>query len=94
MTLQQFEEATKGCTDERDKIRSLLVLLMSARVGRSIADAAAMKLMDQVVNSVKGTPEFGDDCALYQNLGYICKSDRKSGLTRKRLKKPAKEEAL
>jgi hypothetical protein len=35
------------------------------------------------VNSVRGTPGFGPDSPLYRALGYVRKSERKSGLTRK-----------
>ncbi len=35
-----------------------------------------------VVNSVKGTPGFGPDSPLYRALGYIRKSERRSGLSR------------
>lgn len=37
-----------------------------------------------VVNGVKGDPTFGDDSGLYEAMGYVRKSERKSGLTRKK----------
>lgn len=37
-----------------------------------------------VRNGVTGDPEFGDDSALYGAMGYVRKSERKSGLTRKK----------
>jgi hypothetical protein len=36
-----------------------------------------------VVNGVVGDPTFGPDSALYEAMGYVRKSERKSGLTRK-----------
>lgn len=35
------------------------------------------------VKGVVADPNFGDNSALYEAMGYIRKSDRKSGLTRK-----------
>ncbi len=35
-------------------------------------------------NNVVGDPNFGPDSALYEALGYVRKSDRKSGFTRKK----------
>ena len=37
-----------------------------------------------VVGSVIGTREFGSDSDLYEQMGYKRKSERKSGLTRKK----------
>ena len=53
----------------------------------SVTDAATMETVLGVVNSVKGDPEEGEDSALYEALGYVRKSERKSGL--KRSRKPA-----
>jgi hypothetical protein len=43
-----------------------------------------------VVNGVKGDPAFGEDSDLYETMGYVRKSERKSGLTRKKSTPPAK----
>jgi hypothetical protein len=37
-----------------------------------------------VVNGVRADPEEGDDSALYEAMGYTRRSERKSGLTRKK----------
>jgi hypothetical protein len=36
-----------------------------------------------VVNGVKGDPNYGDDSDLYDAMGYVRKSAKKSGLTKK-----------
>ena len=36
-----------------------------------------------VVSAVKGDPAHGEDSDLYQTMGYVRKSARKTGLTRK-----------
>ena len=40
------------------------------------------EIADNVVNSVKDDPGFGENSALYASFGYIRKADRKSGLIR------------
>jgi hypothetical protein len=42
-----------------------------------------------VVNAVKGDPKFGDDSDLYDAMGYVRKSARQSGLSRKENATPA-----
>ena len=48
------------------------------------ADTATMKMCEMIKNGVVADPLFGDDSALYEALGYIRKSNRRSGLTRKK----------
>ena len=56
---------------------------------RDSEDLETMKLCERIKNGVVADPEFGDDSALYEALGYIRKSERKSGLTRKKNPSPA-----
>ena len=44
--------------------------------------------MNLMVNGVKGDPDFGEDSDLYEAMGYVRKSERKSGLTRKKKTPP------
>ena len=37
-----------------------------------------------VVNGVVGDPAYGDDSPLYGAMGFVRKSERKSGLTKKK----------
>ena len=55
-----------------------------AQKNRDAADVDTMAGVDLVVKGVVGDPKFGDDSALYEGMGYIRKSQRKSGLTRKK----------
>ena len=85
MTLAQFDEAISVPLKVRDDIVALERQWEGKKAEKLIADAAANELLDLVVNSVRGTPGFGADCALYRAFGYTRKSERKSGLTRKGL---------
>lgn len=51
---------------------------------REVEDAKTMKLIGQIVSGVEGDDEFGNDSALYEAFGFIRKSKRKSGNTRKK----------
>ena len=83
MTLVQFEDAVSDPLTVRDEIEALESQLEGKKAEKLIADGIANDVLDLVVNSVRGTPGFGQDCPLYRAFGYVRKSDRKSGLTRK-----------
>ena len=83
MTLAQFKEAVKPSFDHRETIITSDAGASVARVKRNSADLETNDLADKVVNSVKGDPNFGEDSALYNAFGYVLKSERASGLTRR-----------
>lgn len=83
MTLAEFEVAVSAPLNLRADIVALETQLEGKKAAKSDADLAADEVLDLVVNSVRGTPGFGQDCALYRACGYVRKSERKSGLTRK-----------
>ena len=75
-------------TDKSDLPRTDLSRLkdeaMQAEAARDTADTATMKMCEMIKNGVVADPLFGDDSALYEALGFIRKSNRRSGLTRKK----------
>lgn len=83
-TLAEFMTATETPLDLRADILKLEKQLEGKRTERDLADAAATRLLELVVNSVRGNPEFGSDSSLYRALGYVRRSERRSGLTRKK----------
>jgi hypothetical protein len=89
MSLEEFANATNDSLRYRKEIAALETRLKGLKAKRDDADKASMGMMDLVVNSVRGTPGFGPNCGLYRALGYVTKSERKSGLVRK-LKKPSR----
>lgn len=66
--------------DELDDERTAQIAL------REEEDEKTLKLLDQIVAGILADDEYGDDSALYEAMGYIRKSQRKSGLTRKKSK--------
>lgn len=84
MTYTDFESAVKSSFDSRDAVRDAEAALTNAQDERDANDLTNLKLCDAVVKSVVADPKYGDDSALYEALGYIRKSERKTGLTRKK----------
>lgn len=65
---------------ENDNDRSGII------AARDDADERALKLIEQIVAGIIGHDDFGKDSALYEAFGYVRRSKRKSGLTRKKKK--------
>lgn len=82
MTLAEFEVAVSVPLNVRAEIVALERQWEGKKAEKLIVDATANGVLDLVVNSVRGTQGFGQDCALYRAFGYVRKSERKSGLTR------------
>ena len=90
MTREQFEQAVKASLDARAKLASLDAQWSNTMAERKAADLAAAPVLQRFVNAVKAHPKFGEDSGLYTALGYVPKSQRSSGLTRRREKGAAK----
>jgi len=82
MTLGEFKAKMQPSLDSREKIASLRLQLEAAIMKRQECDAASMDVCAKVVNAVRGDAEYGEDSAFYKALGYVPKSERKSGLRR------------
>jgi hypothetical protein len=82
MTLDEFKAKVKPSLDCREKIASLRRQLVAAIKKRQECDAASIEVCAKVVNAVRGDIEYGEDSALFKALGYVPKSERKSGLRR------------
>jgi hypothetical protein len=84
MTLAQFQAAAQPTQAARQQIDDLENQLKQAIATREAADDACLAKAQLVVNGVLADPTEGPDSALYEAFGYTRKSERKSGLTRKR----------
>jgi hypothetical protein len=82
MTLDQFKAKVTPSLDYREKIASLRRQLEAAIKKRQEFDADSIDICAKVVNAVRGDIEHGEDSALFKTLGYVPKSERKSGLRR------------
>lgn len=82
-TLEQFETATKTPGEVRQRIREAELTLVGLRQERLRADYQLRDQLAELVDAVKGNPEFGANSPLYSAFGYVPRDARKSGLTRK-----------
>lgn len=84
LALNEFVADTSAVVSLREEIDATRAKLAGLRQQRAQVDAAARDTMSLVINSVRGNPAFGEDSALYRAMGFIPKSERETGLTRKR----------
>ena len=88
MTLAQFQAAIQPARAARERIDDLEDQLSQAKADRIRADEEFLAKAQLVVAGVLADPNAGSDSALYKEMGYTRKSERKTGLTRKRTKPP------
>ncbi len=79
LTLAQFKAAIQASSERRADVDRLMTELEAAQVARDLADEESMRNVQLVVNGVIGDPTEGPDSDLYEAMGYIRKSARKSG---------------
>lgn len=87
MTLAQAKDKVQPSIDARNQIVDLENQLTAALNRRADSDRVSIETAQFIVNAVRGDPEEGQDGELYEAMGYVRKSERKSGL--KRPRKPA-----
>jgi hypothetical protein len=83
MNLADFKTKVQPSLDARAAVNAAEVQLVDSIARRQASDSESQKLIQLVVNSIKGDPALGDDSALYEAAGYVRRSERKSGLSRK-----------
>jgi hypothetical protein len=83
MTLDQFKTAVKPSLDARKAIDDLDADMTAAILTRDKADVVTMEKVAEVVDAVKGDIAEGPDGELYAAMGYVPKSQRKTGKTNK-----------
>jgi len=83
LTLTQFKNKVKPSQDARTLLRTLEGQVATAQSTREDADTESQRVIALVVNAVKGSLDHGEDSALYEAMGYVRKSERKSGLIRR-----------
>ncbi len=83
MTLAQYQAVVQPSFDTRAKIGELETDLKAQMDARDQVDVTTLQTNSDVVKAVVADKNFGDDSALYEKIGYVRKSVRASGLTRK-----------
>jgi len=78
MTLEDFKKAVAPSSAARVEVAEAERLLRLAVERREDADVLSRKLVQRVVNAVKGDPEEGEDGELYSAMGYVPRTVRNS----------------
>jgi len=86
MKLAEFTVRIAPSDAARKEISRLENALTAAQNQRTEADEAGLAIALRVVNAVKADEEEGEDGELYETMGYVRRSERKSGLQRKKKK--------
>ena len=84
MTVQEFREAVEPLLQVRQRIALLDQKRQGAMATRDTAEKEIAITLQLVVDSIKGSPAYGKDSELYAAIGYVTRSARQSGLTRKK----------
>jgi hypothetical protein len=84
MTLAEFEAKVQPSFDDRQQIAQAENRLSQVISMRDGADDVSMEAVQKVVNGVIGDPDEGPDSPMVEAMGYTRKSERKTGLTRKK----------
>jgi len=83
-SLEQFKAKVQASHDVRAVIANLESQLEAAYTRLATVDRASMDEIRVVVLGVRADSEEGEDGELYSALGYVRRSQRSSGLTRRR----------
>ncbi len=83
LTLTQYKAKVQPSLDARTQIAKLETDLKAEQDLRDQVDVPTQTTNDLVVKGVVADVNYGDDSALYERMGYVRKSVRASGLTRK-----------
>jgi hypothetical protein len=84
MTLAEFEAQVNKSLAPRQRLVEIADEEIEQQALRDSEDTITLKNIEFVVAGVIADKDYGSDSALYEAMGYIRKSDRKSGLTRKK----------
>jgi len=83
LSLAQCEEKLAPSLKARDTIARLDNEQIAAQNQRDDADRVSLDVIQRVISAVKADGDEGEDGELYEAMGYVRKSERRSGLTRK-----------
>ncbi|MBS1792918.1 MAG: hypothetical protein JSS81_03645 [Acidobacteria bacterium] len=91
ITLADFAAQVERSLATRRHLDDLDDQTVIGLIDRETEDEKTLAMLADIVDGVVGHEDFGDDSALYEALGFVRKSQRKSGLTRRKRKAETKE---
>jgi hypothetical protein len=81
-SLVEFEAQTNNLDQLVQQMKAAQSKLDGLMLDRDKAVQDLNEKMLLLVHAIRGTPQYGEDCSLYRALGFVPKSERKSGLRR------------
>lgn len=84
MTLAEFEAFGEAAMQPRARILELKDEIKQEEASRDRADRTFIAKAELAVAGVVADPTEGNDSAIYEAFGYVRKSERQSGLTRRK----------
>lgn len=84
MKLADFEAQVENSMKPRRRLVEIKDEETEQTTLRDTEDEITLDKIELAVAGVVADPNFGSDSALYEAMGYVRKSERKSGLTRKK----------
>jgi hypothetical protein len=82
MTLEEFTTKAEESDVARDSIIEVNTKLKGLKLQRDQTDKALKDDLILIAHSIRGNKAYGEDCPFYRSLGFVPKSERKSGLKR------------
>jgi hypothetical protein len=84
LTLEQYREKIKTSDDARADVAASESKLAADTAKRIAVDEINMELVSRVVSGVKADVDEGEDGELYAAMGFVRKSHRSTGLSRRK----------
>ena len=91
MTLSEFEVKSQAPFDVRKDLADARTKAKGLILKRDKADIALNEELILIAHAIRADQDFGEDCPLYRSLGFVPKSERKTG--RPKIAPTAPEEA-
>ncbi len=84
IALADYKAAVQLSRDARATVASLEQQLTAARNNVRDTDKTNLAMEKKIAKAIAGDERYGEDSALYEGTGRVRKSERKTGLTRKK----------
>lgn len=91
--LATFEADTTVLPERQKDLDGLQMKMSGAKLARDQAEQVVNDVMVKIAQAIRGSEAYGEDCPFYRALGFIPKSERKSGRPRKPPEAPASADA-
>ena len=82
MSLAEFEAKSKEPLDIRKELAATRTKANGLILKRDKADDSLNEDLILIAHAIRADKDFGEDCPLYRSLGFVPKSERKSGRRR------------